>query len=142
MRKSKTMVNSMTTNDNSREADRSGKTTLCQGDNSGVDLSLMKTRPPASQKQITSLSEEKFSLERQAACYESSSNKAHIRETLPMITHIPKVLLVGAGRFGRRHLRVLKELEKEKKLSPGGAIARGGRPSIEKPSLNGFDVKL
>jgi hypothetical protein len=61
-----TRVNSMATNDNSREADCSGKT----GDSLGVDLSSINIRPPASEKV------------RQAARYESSSKKAHGRAKL------------------------------------------------------------
>jgi predicted dehydrogenase len=38
--------------------------------------------------------------------------------------HIPRVLLIGAGRFGRNHLRVLRELEKERKLSLAGILVK------------------
>lgn len=38
--------------------------------------------------------------------------------------NIPKILLVGAGRFGKNHLRVWQKLEKEKKVILLGAVVR------------------
>ena len=38
----------------------------------------------------------------------------------------PKIVLVGVGRFGKNHLRVLKELEKEKSINYIEAILYDG----------------
>ena len=37
---------------------------------------------------------------------------------------VPRVLLIGAGRFGKNHLRVLLELEREKKVSFAGVVVK------------------
>lgn len=41
-----------------------------------------------------------------------------------MTEKIPKLLLIGAGRFGENHLRVLLELEREKKIKLVGVAVR------------------
>src|SRR5262245_52779054 len=37
---------------------------------------------------------------------------------------IPKILLIGAGRFGLNHLRVWQELEKDNKIVLAGVVVR------------------
>lgn len=39
-------------------------------------------------------------------------------------SNIPKILLIGAGHFGKKHLRALLELEKEKRCRVAGVVVR------------------
>lgn len=44
---------------------------------------------------------------------------------------IPKIVLIGAGRFGKNHLRILLELEKEKRLKLGSVIVKTKKTAKE-----------
>jgi predicted dehydrogenase len=52
---------------------------------------------------------------------------------------IPNILLVGAGRFGQHHLRVLKKLESEGKIRLTGVITRESGPRLTQAVLERVD---
>ena len=60
-----------------------------------------------------------------------------------MNSHIPKILLIGRGRFGRRHLRVWRELERQGKVNLVDVITKSTSakltPALLK-SVNAVDI--
>ncbi len=52
----------------------------------------------------------------------------------------PNILLIGAGKFGKQHLRVLKELEKEGRLNLRGVVVE--REESKKTIKNEFGIEV
>jgi RNase P protein component len=53
-------------------------------------------------------------------------------------TPIPKILLIGAGRFGQNHLRVLRGLEEKKKITLVGIVVRSQK---SKKAVEGMGIR-
>ncbi len=52
----------------------------------------------------------------------------------------PKILLIGAGRFGKNHLRVLKKLDRQKKIELVGVITKSNRHKLTNQLLKSIDA--
>jgi len=59
---------------------------------------------------------------------------------LPGKVHIPKILLIGAGRFGEKHLQTLQTLEKKGKLSIVGAVVNSTK--TQKKIEKKYNIKV